>query len=55
MTIQDYRGQYGTMKDSAECMTILYNTTVKYDAALSKTRLDTTIEDYARLYWTKYE
>ena len=47
MTIQDYTGQYETMKDYAECMA--------NDAALSKTRLDTTIEDYARLYWTKYD
>ena len=32
------------MKDA-----ILYNTIVKQDAALSKTGLDTTIEEYERL------
>ena len=45
--VQDiYRtiGQNGTMKDA-----ILYNTIVKQDAALSKTGLDTTIEEYERL------
>ena len=53
MTLQEYTGQYGTMKGYAVCMAI--HTTVKQDAAISKTGLDTTIDDYARLYMTKYD
>ena len=43
-TVHGFIGQDGTMKDA-----ILYNTIVKQDAALSKTGLDTTIEEYERL------
>ena len=53
MTLQDFTGQYGTMKGYAVCMAI--HTTVKQDATLSKTRLDKTIDDYARPYRTKYD
>ena len=53
MTLQDFTGQHRTMKGHAVCMAI--HTTVKQDAAISKTGLDTTIDDYARLYRTKYD
>ena len=50
MILPDFTGQYGTMKGYAVCMAI--HTTVKQDAAISKTGLGTTIDDYARLYKT---
>ena len=51
-TLQDFTGQYGTMKGYTLCMAIQ---TYYFKIAMSKTGLDTTIDDYARLYRTKYD
>ena len=43
MTLHDFTGQYGTIKDYTVCMAA--HTTVKQDAAISKTGPDTSIDD----------
>ena len=55
-TIQDYTGQYGTMKDYAGCMTILHHCKIGYSTVKAMARhnygLQMTMQDYTGLNMT---